>query len=69
VPIKFIHDQLLKTNESDMMSFERGVSRVLKKYIGDGEKSCSRCPECKSKSLIYEEKCFKCVSCGFTGCY
>ena len=69
VPIKFIHEQLLKTNESDMMSFERGVARVLKKYIGDGEKSSARCPECNSKSLIYEEKCFKCVNCGYTGCY
>jgi len=69
VPIKFIHEQLLKTNESDMLSFERGVARVLKKYIKDGEKSSSRCPECNSKSLIYEEKCFKCTNCGFTGCY
>lgn len=70
VPIRFIHEQLLKTNESDMMSFERGVSRVLKKYIGDGEKSSSRCPACKEKTLIYEENCFKCInpSCQFSGC-
>lgn len=68
VPIRFICEQLHKTSPSTMFSFERGIMRVLKKYIGDGELSSSVCPKCFQKSLVYQEGCTKCTNCGYSGC-
>jgi len=68
IPMNIVHDQLLKTNDSDMFCFERGISRVLKKYVRDGDTSTTCCPQCNTKSLIYQEGCVVCRSCGFSGC-
>ena len=68
VPAKIIHEQLMKTGPKDFTSFERGIARVLKKYIYDGEASTGVCPECGQKSLIYSEGCLKCKNCFYQGC-
>ena len=68
VPIKYVCEQLYKDYVHNMFCFERAMARVLKKYIGDGESSANRCPSCGEKSLIYEEGCNKCISCGYAGC-
>jgi ribonucleoside-diphosphate reductase alpha chain len=69
VPIKFICEQLHKTSsDADMFTFEKGIARVLKKYIKDGEISADTCPECKQKSLKYEEGCNVCTNCGHSAC-
>lgn len=70
-PIQFIVEQLLKDKYSDMMSFSRVMSRVLKYYIKDGTKSMldKICPSCSAKnSLVYQEGCVHCVSCNFSKC-
>jgi ribonucleoside-diphosphate reductase alpha chain len=68
-PLQFIADQLIKdTNFADC---ERGISRVLKKYIRDGERVLSNggsCPECGTKGLAYKEGCISCPSCGWSKC-
>lgn len=67
-PLQFIVDQLNKdTNFTDC---ERGVARVLKKYIRDGEEVLARsnsCPEC-GETLQYRDGCISCISCGFSKC-
>lgn len=68
-PLQFIVDQLIKdTNFADC---ERGISRVLKKYIRDGEQVLSNggtCPECSTGGLAYKEGCISCSSCGWSKC-
>jgi ribonucleoside-diphosphate reductase alpha chain len=70
-PIQFIVEQLLKDKHSDMMSFSRVMSRVLKTYIKDGTKSMldKVCPECKAEnSIVYQEGCSACKFCTYSKC-
>ena len=66
----FIVKQLEKVGErqTEMYSFARSVSRTLKKYIPDGTKEGSRCPECDADSLVRQEGCTTCLVCGFSKC-
>jgi len=70
VPVQYIVEQLQKDKHSDMQSFSRVLSRVLKSYIPDGTKSTSdkKCPSCGSESLVYKEGCVTCESCGHSKC-
>jgi len=46
-----------------------GVERALKKYIPDGTQIAEQeCPSCGQKSLIYQEGCLTCKSCGYSKC-
>lgn len=67
VPLQFIVDQLQK--DTNFVSFEKAVSRVLKKYIKEGEKVMTnqKCPECESE-LVYGGGCVTCTSCGWSQC-
>ncbi len=69
VPLSFLVDQLSK--DKNFVGFERSVSRILKKYIKDGEwvitsEKCEN-EDCKGE-LVYQEGCKKCLSCGWTKC-
>lgn len=66
----FLVEQLQKDRDSDMFSFARCVSRILKNYIQDGErlegdKSCEQCGE---EGLIYQDGCVTCSKCGYAKC-
>lgn len=66
-PIKFIVDQLTKST-NDMFSIAAATSRVLKKYIKDGEIAHGKaCPNCGSIELTYADGCVSC-SCGWSKC-
>jgi len=73
-PIQYVAEQLQKDKHSDVTSFTTVIARVLKQYIKDGTKSTfeRRCPnpECPNpiNSFAYEEKCLKCMSCGWSKC-
>lgn len=70
-PIQYVTEQLQKDKYSDVTSFTTVVARVLKQYIQDGTKSTfhKQCPDCgKENSFAYEEKCLKCMSCGWSKC-
>jgi ribonucleoside-diphosphate reductase alpha chain len=70
-PIQFIVEQLQKDKHSDMTSFSRVMSRVLKSYVKNGTKvqSDKYCSSCKSEnSLIYQEGCILCMNCGTSRC-
>jgi len=70
-PLQLIVDQLQKNEFAGFFDFDKCVSRVLKKYIKEGEIVISSdvCPECGSK-LIYVEGCKSCSNktCGWSKC-
>jgi ribonucleoside-diphosphate reductase alpha chain len=68
-------DQVLKlvgTLELDSKSintWKMGVERALKKYLPNGTKANGqRCPNCGQETLIYQEGCLLCTSCGTSKC-
>ena len=67
--IQFVIDQLQKTPH--ITSFQKAVSRVLKKYIEDGEiigyGEAPKCELCESK-LEMREGCLTCPKCGWSKC-
>lgn len=67
-PIQYVVEQLQKDEkDSDMYSFSKVISRVLKHYIKDGTEH-SNCPECKAAKMIYKEGCIFCPNCGYSKC-
>lgn len=70
-PIQYVVEQLQKDKNSDMTSFSKVMARVLKTYIKDGTKSnvANKCPSCgTANSLVYQEGCPMCSSCGYSKC-
>ena len=71
VPVQYIVEQLQKDNgkDSDLFSFNKGMGRVLKKYIVDGTKASQKtCDGCGGTDLVYKEGCATCFNCGFSKC-
>lgn len=67
-PIQFVVEQLQKDEFSDITSFSKVVARVLKQYIIDGTKSSLKCDQCGSDQMVFQEGCFKCLSCSTSKC-
>ena len=67
-PVNFMVDQLMKDQHSDITSFSKVISRVLKTYIAEGVVSTVHCGECKSSKVIFEQGCSKCLDCGYSKC-
>lgn len=67
--IKFVVEQLNKT-KSDLTSFSKAISRVLKKYIPDGVSTTEKLEGCERNdcNLVYQEGCVTCKSCGKSKC-
>ena len=71
MPIHYVVDLIGKLNLEDenINTWKNGVVRALKTFIADGTKvSDHTCTECGDESLVYEEGCLKCVSCGYSKC-
>lgn len=70
VPVQYIVEQLQKDKNSDIASWARVVARILKTYIPDGTMTSldKICPECGSESIVYQQGCPSCMSCGWTKC-
>jgi ribonucleoside-diphosphate reductase alpha chain len=72
MPIPQVVDLIgnLSLYDESINTWKAGVERALKKYIPNGTKSSKDrvCPQCGDDSLIYEEGCLKCTSCGHTKC-
>ena len=66
----FLVEQLQKDRDSDMFSFSRCISRILKNYIRNGEKveTDKVCEACEHEGLIYQDGCVTCTSCGYAKC-
>lgn len=66
-PIKALVEQMEKTSGSFAAPL-KVITRVLKKYIKDGEEVQGEvCPECGGK-LVRKEGCKSCVNCGWSAC-
>ena len=67
IPLKYIVE-ILNKNDDDITNFSKVIARTLKRYIKDGETSTLKCDECGEKSVIFEEGCLNCKSCGHSKC-
>ncbi len=60
----------LHLDSDNINTWRNGVERALKRYIPNGTKvkKGSKCKECGSDSLIYQEGCLLCTNCGSSKC-
>lgn len=59
----------LELDSQSINTWKMGVERALKKYLPNGtEASGQRCPNCGNETLIYQEGCLICTSCGTSKC-
>lgn len=59
----------LELDSQSINTWKMGVERALKKYLPNGTKaSGQRCPNCGNETLVYQEGCLICTSCGTSKC-
>lgn len=59
----------LELDNQSINTWKMGVERALKKYLPNGTRaSGQRCPNCGQETLIYQEGCLICTSCGASKC-
>jgi ribonucleoside-diphosphate reductase alpha chain len=71
MPLPFVVHMVsnLHLKDDALNTWKNGVVRALKKFIKDGEKPVeNQCPSCGENSLIYQEGCLTCKSCGHSKC-
>ena len=61
--------QGMELNSESINTWKNGVERALKKYLPNGTKANGQtCPHCGNETLIYQEGCLICTSCGTSKC-
>ena len=59
----------LELDSTNINTWKNGVERALKKYLPNGtEAKGQKCPNCGCETLIYQEGCLICTSCGTSKC-
>ena len=59
----------LQLDSENINTWKNGVERALKKYIQDGtEAKGKKCPNCGNETLVYQEGCLICTTCGASRC-
>ncbi|KAA6320182.1 ribonucleoside-diphosphate reductase alpha chain, partial [termite gut metagenome] len=59
----------LQLDSENINTWKNGVERALKKYVQDGtEVKGSVCENCGNETLIYQEGCLICTTCGTSKC-
>ncbi|MCM1005852.1 MAG: adenosylcobalamin-dependent ribonucleoside-diphosphate reductase [Prevotella sp.] len=59
----------LQLNSESINTWKNGVVRALKKYMPEGAAaSGQKCPHCGAETLIYQEGCLLCTTCGNSKC-
>lgn len=65
---QFVMEQIDKC-DLEVVSFGKAVSRILKKYVNDGDMVArNSCKECSSKNVRMQEGCLTCLDCGSSKC-
>lgn len=59
----------LQLDSENINTWKNGVVRALKKYVQDGtEAKGVKCPNCGHETLVYQEGCLICKTCGSSRC-
>ncbi|MDD3160824.1 MAG: adenosylcobalamin-dependent ribonucleoside-diphosphate reductase [Bacteroidales bacterium] len=59
----------LELNDASINTWKNGVERALKRYMPDGTVAAGqKCPNCGQETLVYQEGCLTCKSCGTSKC-
>lgn len=58
----------LHLNSESINTWKNGVARALKQYIANGTKAKEKCPNCGQETLVYQNSCPVCMSCGYSKC-
>lgn len=59
----------LELDSQSINTWKMGVERALKKYLPNGMKANGqKCPNCGHETLVYQEGCLICTSCGTSKC-
>ncbi len=59
----------LQLDSENINTWKNGVERALKKYVQDGtEAKGKKCPNCGNETLVYQEGCLICKTCGASRC-
>jgi ribonucleoside-diphosphate reductase alpha chain len=58
----------LTFREENINTWKNGVTRTIKRYIKDGEKTKGKCPECGGEDFVFEEGCIHCKNCSWSKC-
>ena len=59
----------LQLDSENINTWKNGVARALKKYVIDGtEAKGMKCPNCGQETLVYQEGCLICKTCGSSRC-
>ena len=59
----------LELNSQSINTWKMGVERALKKYLPNGTTAKGqKCPNCGQETLVYQEGCLICTSCGTSKC-
>ncbi len=59
----------LELDSQSINTWKMGVERALKKYLPNGTSAAGqKCPNCGQETLVYQEGCLICTSCGTSKC-
>ena len=59
----------LELDSQSINTWKMGVERALKKYLPNGTSAKGqKCPNCGQETLVYQEGCLICTSCGTSKC-
>ena len=59
----------LQLDSESINTWKNGVERALKKYVLDGTEAKGKvCPNCGNETLVYQEGCLICKTCGSSRC-
>ena len=59
----------LQLDSESINTWKNGVERALKNYVQDGtEAKGKKCPNCGNETLVYQEGCLICKTCGASRC-
>ena len=59
----------LQLDNENINNWKNGVERALKRYVQNGTKATgTKCPNCQNETLIYQEGCLICTTCGSSRC-
>ncbi|MEJ8762898.1 adenosylcobalamin-dependent ribonucleoside-diphosphate reductase [Phocaeicola sp. HCN-40430] len=59
----------LQLDSEHINTWKNGVERALKKYVQDGTEARGvKCPNCGNETLVYQEGCLICKTCGSSRC-